>query len=86
MLSGYSGSFSFGQGAFFGIGVYAMATLIDKYEVNFLAALPVGGILAALLGLGIGFVVFRLRSLKGELFALLTLAVDFCVGGCGPQQ
>jgi branched-chain amino acid transport system permease protein len=30
-----------------------------------------------LLGLGIGFVVFRLRQLKGELFALLTLAVDF---------
>jgi branched-chain amino acid transport system permease protein len=29
------------------------------------------------LGLGIGFVVFRLRLLKGELFALLTLAVDF---------
>jgi branched-chain amino acid transport system permease protein len=77
MLSGYSGYFSFGQGAFFGIGVYAIATLIDKYEVNFLTALPVGGILAALLGLGIGFVVFRLRSLKGELFALLTLAVDF---------
>lgn len=77
MLSGYSGYFSFGQGAFFGIGVYTMATLIDKYDVNFLVALPVAGILAALLGLGIGFVVFRLRLLKGELFALLTLAVDF---------
>src|SRR5512145_2331470 len=68
ILSGYSGYFSFGQGAFFGLGVYTMATLIDKYQVNFLAALPVGGILAALLGLGIGWVVFRLRLLKGELF------------------
>lgn len=77
ILSGYSGYFSFGQGAFFGIGVYTLATLIDKYGVNFLVALPVGGILAALVGLGIGFVVFRLRLLKGELFALLTLAVDF---------
>lgn len=77
MLSGYSGYFSFGQGAFFGLGVYTMATLIDKYEVNFLAALPMGGIVAALLGVGIGWVVFRLRLLKGELFALLTLAVDF---------
>jgi branched-chain amino acid transport system permease protein len=77
MLSGYSGYFSFGQGAFFGIGVYTMATLIDKFDVNFLVALPLGGILAALLGFGIGFVVFRLRLLKGELFALLTLAVDF---------
>jgi len=77
MLSGYSGYFSFGQGAFFGIGIYTMATLLDKYGLNFLVALPIGGILAALLGLGIGFVVFRLRLLKGELFALLTLAVDF---------
>jgi branched-chain amino acid transport system permease protein len=77
MLSGYSGYFSFGQGAFFGVGVYTLATLIDKYEVDFLVALPLGGILAALLGLGVGFVVFRLRLLKGELFALLTLAVDF---------
>ena len=77
MLSGYSGYFSFGQGAFFGIGVYVMATMIDKYGASFLVALPVGGIFATLLGLGIGFVVFRLRLLKGELFALLTLAVDF---------
>jgi branched-chain amino acid transport system permease protein len=77
ILSGYSGYFSFGQGAFFGIGVYTMATLIDKYEINFLVGLPLGGILAALLGLGIGFVVFRLRLLTGELFALLTLAIDF---------
>jgi branched-chain amino acid transport system permease protein len=77
ILSGYSGYFSFGQGAFFGMGVYTMATLIDKFDVNFLVALPIGGILATLLGLGIGFVVFRLRLLKGELFALLTLAVDF---------
>jgi branched-chain amino acid transport system permease protein len=77
ILSGYSGYFSFGQGAFFGVGVYTMATLLDKYGFNFLVALPLGGLLAAVLGLGIGFVVFRLRLLKGELFALLTLAVDF---------
>jgi len=77
MLSGYSGYFSFGTGAFFGIGVYTTAMVVDKFHLNFMIALPVGGILAALLGLGIGFVVFRLRLLKGELFALLTLAVDF---------
>src|SRR5512145_1458789 len=47
MLSGYSGYFSFGQGAFFGIGVYTIATLIDKYDVNFLIGLRLGGILSA---------------------------------------
>lgn len=77
ILTGYSGYFSFGTGAFFGVGVYTMATLLDKYDFTFLPVLPLGGILAMLLGLGIGFVVFRLRRLKGELFALLTLAVDF---------
>ncbi|MDX1520154.1 MAG: branched-chain amino acid ABC transporter permease [Anaerolineae bacterium] len=77
ILSGYSGYFSFGQGAFYGVGIYVMATMVDKYGANFLTVLPFGGIAATLLGLGIGFVVFRLRLLKGELFALLTLAVDF---------
>jgi branched-chain amino acid transport system permease protein len=77
ILTGYSGYFSFGQGAFFGVGVYTLATLLDKYDFSFLPALPIAGLLAVLLGLGIGFVVFRLRRLKGELFALLTLAVDF---------
>jgi branched-chain amino acid transport system permease protein len=79
MLSGYSGYFSFGQGAFYGIGVYITATLVDKLDVNFLASLPLAGITAALLGLGIGFAVFRLRKLRGELFALLTLAVALVV-------
>lgn len=86
ILSGYSGYFSFGQGAFYGIGVYTIATMIDKYEVNFLVALPFGGILAALIGLGIGFVVFRLRLLKGELFALLTLAIDFVLAAVVRQS
>jgi ABC-type branched-subunit amino acid transport system permease subunit len=30
MLSGYSGYFSFGHGAFFGVGMYGMATLATK--------------------------------------------------------
>lgn len=75
MLTGYSGYFSFGQGAFYGVGVYTTATLVDKFDFDLLASLPVAGVNAALLGLGIGFVVFRLRKLRGELFALLTLAV-----------
>jgi branched-chain amino acid transport system permease protein len=75
MLTGYSGYFSFGQGAFYGVGVYTTATLVDKFDSDFLASLPLAGVNAAILGLGIGFVVFRLRKLRGELFALLTLAV-----------
>jgi branched-chain amino acid transport system permease protein len=80
ILSGYSGYFSFGHGAFFGIGMYATANLSVKLHWPFLWTLPAAAALAALLGLGLGAVVFRVKSVRGELFALLTLAVTFVVG------
>lgn len=79
ILSGFAGYFSFGHAAFFGAGMYATAHLTVKLDVPFLASLPVAGAIAGLLAAGIGAVVFRLRSLRGELFALLTLAVTFVV-------
>lgn len=77
ILSGYSGYFSFGHGAFFGAGMYTTATLATKAGVPFLWTLPAAGIVAALFGVALGAVVFRLPRLRGELFALLTLAVTF---------
>jgi branched-chain amino acid transport system permease protein len=80
ILSGYSGYFSFGHGAFFGTGVYTTAVLAGKFDWPFLATLPVAAALAALLGVALGAVVFRVRSVRGEVFALLTLAVTFVLG------
>ena len=80
ILSGYSGYFSFGHGAFFGIGMYTSAGLSANLNWPFLWTLPVAAALAALLGLALGAVVFRVRAVRGELFALLTLAVTFVVG------
>ncbi|HEX4523934.1 MAG TPA: branched-chain amino acid ABC transporter permease, partial [Casimicrobiaceae bacterium] len=77
ILSGYSGYFSFGHGAFFGAGVYTTAVLAGKYDVPFLWTLPAAALVAGLLGLGLGAVVFRVRHVRGELFALLTLAATF---------
>ena len=77
VLTGFSGYFSFGQGAWFGIGVYSTAVLSGKHGWSFVAALPVGGLLALVAGLGLGLVVFRLRRLTGEIFALTTLAIAF---------
>jgi len=77
ILSGYSGYFSFGHGAFFGTGVYTTALLSGKLNWPFLATLPVAAATAALLGVALGAVVFRVRSVRGEVFALLTLAVTF---------
>jgi branched-chain amino acid transport system permease protein len=77
ILSGYSGYFSFGQGAFYGIGVYTMAVLTGRQGQSWWIGMLLGGGLALVLALFIGTIAFRLRSLRGEIFALLTLAIPF---------
>jgi branched-chain amino acid transport system permease protein len=79
LLSGFAGYFSLGHAAFFGVGMYTTATLTTKADVPFLATIPAAAALGALLGVGIGAVVFRMKRLRGELFALLTLAVTFVI-------
>ena len=80
ILSGYSGYFSFGHGAFFGVGMYTSAGLAAHLNWPFLWTLPAAALMAALLGLVLGAVVFRVKAVRGELFALLTLAITFVVG------
>lgn len=80
ILSGYSGYFSFGHGAFFGAGMYTTAVLAARLEVPFVWTLPAAAAVAAVMGLALGAVVFRVRELRGELFALVTLAATFVVG------
>lgn len=77
VLTGFSGYFSFGQGAWYGIGVYTVAVLTGKHGWSFIAAVPVAGVAALAAGLSLGLVVFRLRRLTGEIFALTTLAIAF---------
>ncbi len=79
ILSGYSGYFSFGHGAYFGAGVYTTAVLASRFDWPFLWTLPAAAVVAALLGVLLGAIVFRVRRVRGELFALLTLAVTFVI-------
>lgn len=79
ILSGYTGYFSFGHGVFFGAGVYGTAYLAGRMDWPFLLTLPASMLIAALLGVTLGAIVFRVRSVRGEVFALLTLAVTFVV-------
>lgn len=72
ILSGFTGYISFGHGAFYGAGVYTLANLASYF--SFWWALIAAGVVAALLGVVVAGVVFRTR-LRGELFALLTLAL-----------
>lgn len=80
ILSGYSGYFSFGHGAFFGVGIYTTAVLAGKLDWPFLWTLPVAALVPALFGVALGAIVFRLKRLRGELFGLLTLAITFVIG------
>jgi branched-chain amino acid transport system permease protein len=77
VLSGYSGYFSFGQGAFVGLGAYTTAVLSGRHGVGFFLTLPLAAVLSVALALAVGALAFRLRSFRGEIFALLTLAVPF---------
>lgn len=80
ILSGYTGYFSFGHGAFFGAGLYTTSTLLARYEWPFLWTLPAAALVAAALGVALGAIVFRVKGVRGELFALLTLAITFVIG------
>ena len=80
ILSGYTGYFSFGHGAFFGAGIYTTSTLLSRYDWPFLWTLPVAAAVACVLGLVVGAIVFRVKGIRGEVFALLTLAVTFVLG------
>lgn len=79
LLSGFAGYFSLGHAAFFGVGLYTTAVLTTKFGWPFLPTLPVAAAIPALLALGVGAIVFRLRRLRGELFALLTLSITFVI-------
>jgi branched-chain amino acid transport system permease protein len=71
LLFGFMGQLSFGQAAFYGLSGYTVAMLITKFHFNFWLSLAAGVLVAAVLGLIIGFFCVRLR---GIYFSILTLA------------
>jgi branched-chain amino acid transport system permease protein len=73
ILSGFSGQFSFGHAAFFGTGAYTSSLLLTKFGVTPWLGMILGFIIAALIGLMIGFLSFRYK-LRGVFFSLGTLA------------
>jgi branched-chain amino acid transport system permease protein len=80
IFSGYSGYFSFGQGAFYGAGLYATAILGARYGWALLPTLPVAAAVGAAIAAATGLIVFRLRRISGEIFALFSLVVALGVG------
>ncbi|MEM2914267.1 MAG: branched-chain amino acid ABC transporter permease, partial [Candidatus Bathyarchaeia archaeon] len=61
LICGYTGIFTFGHQAFFGIGAYISALLSMKMNLSPWLGLLIGGISAGLVGLVIGLPCLRLR-------------------------
>jgi branched-chain amino acid transport system permease protein len=73
ILGGYAGYVNFGTPAFFALGAYTAIFLIEAYKAPLPVMMLAGGLVSALLGLGIGYLTLRL---KGVFFSIATLALS----------
>jgi branched-chain amino acid transport system permease protein len=72
LLTGYNGQISLGHGAFYAIGAYCAAILMDKFGVPYWATLPVAGAVCLAVGFLFGLPALRL---EGLYLALATFAL-----------
>jgi branched-chain amino acid transport system permease protein len=72
LLTGYNGQISLGHGAFYAIGAYCAAILMDKYGVPYWMTIPVAGAVCLLAGFLFGLPALRL---EGLYLALATFAL-----------
>ncbi len=73
ILGGYAGYVNFGTPAFFALGAYTAVFLIQSIRAPLPVLILAGGLVSALLGLGIGYLTLRLR---GVFFSIATLALS----------
>jgi branched-chain amino acid transport system permease protein len=72
MLTGYNGQISLGHGAFFAIGAYTAAILMDKAGFPYWATIPIAGVVCLVAGFLFGLPALRL---EGLYLALATFAL-----------
>ena len=70
IVVGLAGLLDLGYVAFYAVGAYSYALLNYHFGIGFWTALPIGGALAAMFGIILGFPVLRLR---GDYLAIVTL-------------
>ena len=78
MLTGYNGQISLGHGAFYAIGAYGAAILMDKAGLPYWATIPIAGAICFVAGFLFGLPALRL---EGLYLALAT----FSLGVAMPQ-
>jgi branched-chain amino acid transport system permease protein len=71
LLSGYTGQVNFGHALFFGVGAYTVALLHKYFGLQTWATIPIGTLVAALVGVVTCIPALRLR---GPYLSLLTMA------------
>jgi branched-chain amino acid transport system permease protein len=72
LLTGYNGQISLGHGAFYAIGAYTTAILLDKTGIPYWATIPIAGAICLLAGFLFGLPALRL---EGHYLALATFAL-----------
>jgi branched-chain amino acid transport system permease protein len=70
IVVGLAGLLDLGYVAFYAVGAYSYALLAYHFDMSFWACLPLAGLLAATMGVLLGFPVLRLR---GDYLAIVTL-------------
>jgi branched-chain amino acid transport system permease protein len=76
MLTGYNGQFSLGHGAFYAIGAYVSAIMMDQWSIHYGWTIPVAGLLCLVIGFLFGLPALRL---EGLYLALATFSLALAV-------
>jgi branched-chain amino acid transport system permease protein len=76
MLTGYNGQISLGHGAFYAVGAYTTAIMIDRWSVPYPVTIVAAGVLCLVVGFLFGIPALRL---EGLYLALATFALALAV-------
>src|SRR5713101_10020635 len=76
ILTGYNGQISLGHGAFYAIGAYTTAIMIDRWNIGYVWTLPTAGVVCLVVGFLFGRPALRL---EGLYLALATFALALSV-------
>ena len=76
LLTGFNGQFSLGHSAFFAIGAYTAAILMEHADVAYYWTVPVAGLICLITGFAFGLPALRL---EGIYLALATFALAYAM-------
>jgi branched-chain amino acid transport system permease protein len=76
MLTGYNGQISLGHGAFYAVGAYTTAIMIDRWQVPYPLTIVAAGVVCLVVGFLFGIPALRL---EGLYLALATFALALAV-------